>query len=140
MPLYTEDIFCSVLNFEFGLRYRYWQFGEIQGEGQNVDFHNIRLVVAPKFNLVRQKKSAFYMYIAPELGYGYPIDMYGTGMYEANSLSLGGRVGIGVGRLDLSAMYTYDYVPLVTSDFPAGKYSPKQVGLALTFYFSGSGR
>lgn len=147
-PVYGGHFLFSIgdnrnfLNFEFGLRYRYWQFGdmEINGRDRNVDFHHIRLVVAPKFNIVRQRKSAFYMYIAPELGYGYPIDMYGTGMYQANSLSLGGRVGIGVGRLDLSAMYTYDHVPLVTSDFPAGKYSPKQVGLALTFYFSGSGR
>ena len=130
----------NFLNFEFGVRYRYWQFGEIPGEGKNVDFHHMRLVAAPKFNVVRQKKSAFYMYFAPELGYGYPIDMYGTGMYEANSVSLGGRLGIGVGMFDLSAIYTYDYVPLVTSDFPAGKYSPQQVGLALTFYFSGSGR
>ena len=145
-PVYGGHFLFSIgdnrnfLNIEFGLRYRYWQFGEIPGEGMNVDFHHIRLVVAPKFNIVRQRKSAFYMYLAPELGYGYPIDMFGTGMYEANSVSLGGRVGIGIGRFDLSAMYTYDYVPLVTSDFPAGKYSPQQVGVALTFYFSGSGR
>ena len=145
-PVYGGHFLFSVgdnrnfLNFEFGIRYRYWQFGEIPGEGKNVDFHHMRLVASPKFNVVRQRKSAFYMYFAPELGYGYPIDMYGTGMYEANSVSLGGRVGIGVGRFDLSAIYTYDYVPLVTSEFPAGKYSPQQIGLALTFYFSGSGR
>lgn len=147
-PVYGGHFLFSIgdnrnfLNFEFGLRYRYWQFGdmEINGRDRNVDFHHIRLVAAPKFNIVRQRKSAFYMYLAPELGYGYPIDMFGTGMYEANSVSLGGRVGIGIGRFDLSAMYTYDYVPLVTSDFPAGKYSPQQVGVALTFYFSGSGR
>lgn len=130
----------NFFNFEFGIRYRYWQFKELTPEIGNVDFHHIRLVAAPKFNLIRQKKSAFYLYIAPEAGYGYPIDMHATGLYMPNSISFGGRVGIGIGRFDLSAMATYDFIPMVNEKFPAGRYSQQQVGVALTFYISGSGR
>lgn len=130
----------NFFNFEFGIRYRYWQFKELTPEIGNVDFHHIRLVAAPKFNLIRQKKSAFYLYIAPEAGYGYPIDMHSTGLYMPNSISFGGRVGIGIGRFDLSAMATYDFIPMVNENFPAGRYSQQQVGVALTFYISGSGR
>ena len=130
----------NFFNFEFGIMYRYWQFKELTPEIGNVDFHHIRLVAAPKFNLIRQKKSAFYLYIAPEAGYGYPIDMHATGLYMPNSISFGGRVGIGIGRFDLSAMATYDFIPMVNEKFPAGRYSQQQVGVALTFYISGSGR
>lgn len=130
----------NFFNFEFGLRYRYLQFDELTPELGDVDFHHIRLVAAPKFNIVRQKKSAFYMYIAPELGYGYPIDMHATKLYNPNSLSLGGRVGVGVGRFELSAMFTQEYIPIVNEKFPEGRYSNQLAGLALSFYFSGSGR
>lgn len=130
----------NFFNFEFGIRYRYWQFKELNQEVGSIDFHHIRLVAAPKFNVIRQKNRAFYMYIAPEAGYGYPIDMHGTGLYMPNSISFGGRVGVGIGRFDLSAMATYDFIPMVNENFPAGRYSQQQVGLALTFYISGSGR
>lgn len=130
----------NFFNFEFGIRYRYWQFKELTPEIGNVDFHHIRLVAVPKFNLIRQKKSAFYLYIAPEAGYGYPIDMHATGLYMPNSVSFGGRIGAGYGRFDLSAIVTHDFIPMVNEKFPAGRYSQTQVGLAFTFYISGSGR
>ena len=126
----------NFFNLEGGVRYSYWQFGLVLQDKGKVDFHQLRLFVAPKFNVLRQKNSAFYMYLAPEIGYGYPIDMHGTRMYNANSLSTGGRIGVGLGRFDLSATYTYDYYPVVTSDFPPRRYSPHQLGLAFTFYLA----
>lgn len=130
----------NYLNVEFGIRYRYWYFKLLSPERGNVDFHHIRLVVAPKFNVIRQKNSPFYLYIAPEVGYGYPIDMHATGLYMPNSVSFGGRIGAGYGRFDLSAIVTHDFIPMVNENFPAGRYSQTQVGLAFTFYMSGSGR
>ena len=144
-PVYGGHILLSVgdnrnfMNLEMGFRYGYWNFVNKADAADAFDFHQLRLVMAPKFNLIRQKKSAFYMYVAPEAAYGYPIDLHARGTYEANSLSLGGRVGIGYGHFDLSASYMYDYWPMVASDFE-GSYSPTMVGVALTIYLSGSGR
>lgn len=144
-PVYGGYVFFSIgdyrnyLNFEMGLKYRYWSFVNTENASEAFDFHQLRLFVAPKFNLVRQKKSAFYMYIAPEASYGYPIDMHGTGYYETNTLTLGARAGIGLGRFEVSASYSYDYWPMVNSSF-AGSYSRTMTGVALTFCFSGSGR
>lgn len=143
-PVYGGHIFFSIgdyrnfLNFEMGLRYRYWAFTDTS-DASEFDFHQVRLFMAPKFNIIRQKRSAFYLYVAPEASYGYPVDMHGTGFYEANTLSVGGRAGIGVGRIELSASYTYDYWPMVNADF-TGSYSHTMAGVALTFCFSGSGR
>ena len=144
-PVYGAHFLFSIgdnrnfLNFEFGARYGYWSFVNKEDAGDKFDFHHLRLIVAPKLNLIRQKKSAFYLYVAPEAAYGYPIDPHGTGYYEANSLSFGGRVGIGLGHLDLSASYMTDYWPMVNDTF-TGTYHPTMVGVALTVYFSGSGR
>ena len=144
-PVYGGHIFYSIgdyrnfMNFEMGVKYRYWSFVNVQDASDDFDFHQLRLLVAPKFNLVRQKKSPFYMYVAPEASYGYPIDMHATRMYEANSLTFGGRVGVGYGRFELAAMYSYDYWPMVKDTF-TGSYSRTMAGVALTFCFSGSGR
>lgn len=141
-PMYGGHFLFSIgnnknfFNLEFGVRYSYWQFGLVLKDKGKVDFHQLRLVAAPKFNVLRQKNSAFYMYVAPEVGYGYPIDMHGTRMYNANSISGGARIGVGLGRFDLSATYNYDYIPVVTSDFPPRRYSPHQLGFAFTFYFA----
>ncbi|MBR5300213.1 MAG: hypothetical protein IKU36_08200 [Bacteroidales bacterium] len=144
-PVYGGHMLFSIgdnrnfLNFELGARYGYWSFVNKEDAGDKFDFHHLRLVIAPKFNLIRQKKSSFYFYVAPEAAYGYPIDPHGTGYYEPNSLSFGGRVGIGLGHLDLSASYMTDYWPMTIDAFP-GTYHPTMVGIALTVYFSGSGR
>lgn len=144
-PVYGGHVFYSIgdyrnfMNFEMGVKYRYWSFVNVQDASDDFDFHQLRLFVAPKFNLVRQKKSPFYMYVAPEASYGYPIDMHATRMYEANSLTFGGRVGVGYGRFELAAMYSYDYWPMVKDTF-TGSYSRTMAGVALTFCFSGSGR
>lgn len=144
-PVYGGHVFYSIgdyrnfMNFEMGVKYRYWSFVNVQDASDEFDFHQLRLFVAPKFNLVRQKKSPFYMYVAPEASYGYPIDMHATRMYEANSLTFGGRVGVGYGRFELAAMYSYDYWPMVKDTF-TGSYSRTMAGIALTFCFSGSGR
>lgn len=144
-PIYGGHISFSVgdyrnfMNIEMGLRYRYWAFVNEADASDTFDFHQLRLFIAPKINLVRQKKSAFYMYVAPEASYGYPIDMHATSFYEANTLSFGGRVGLGLGRFELSACYAYDYWPMVNEDF-TGSYSRTMAGVALTFCFSGSGR
>ena len=135
----------NFFNFELGVRYRYWMFGKDHWIGdQNVshddyDFHQIRLVLAPKFNLIRQKKSAFYLYVAPEFGYNYPIDMHATGYYEGENVTLGARAGIGLGRFDISASYTHDVTPMMKYVFTSA-YQPQQVGVAMTIYFSNSGR
>lgn len=129
----------NFFNFEFGARYGYWSFVNKEDASDKYDFHQLRLVAAPKFNLIRQKKSAFYLYVAPEAAYGYPIDPHATRTYEANSLSFGGRVGVGFGHFDLSASYMVDYWPMVKETFTA-TYYPAMVGVALTVYLSGSGR
>lgn len=150
-PVYGGHLLFSVgdyrnfFNFEFGVRYRYWFFPIDCWTGNpnaryDLDFHQLRLVVAPKINIIRQsKKNAFYLYVAPELGYNYPIDMHETGFYEGECLTVGGRAGIGIGRFELSASYTNDVVPMVNQEFTSA-YSPKQIGLAMTVYFSGGGR
>jgi hypothetical protein len=79
------------------------------------------------------------MYVAPEAAYGYPIDPHATRTYEPNTLSFGGRVGVGFGHFDLSASYMVDYWPMVKDTFTA-TYYPAMVGVALTVYLSGSGR
>lgn len=129
----------NFFNFEFGARYGYWSFVNKEDASDKYDFHQLRLVAAPKFNLIRQKRSAFYLYVAPEAAYGYPIDPHATRNYEANSLSFGGRVGVGYGHFDLSASYMLDYWPMVKDTFTA-TYYPAMVGVALTIYLSGSGR
>lgn len=144
-PVYGGHFLFSVgdnrnfFNFEFGARYGYWSFVNKEDASDKFDFHQLRLVVAPKFNLIRQKKSAFYLYVAPEAAYGYPIDPHATRDYEANTLSFGGRVGVGYGHFDLSASYMMDYWPMVKDTFTA-TYYPTMVGVALTIYLSGSGR
>lgn len=144
-PVYGGHIYFSVgnysnwVNVEMGLKYRYWSFVNVEEASDAYDFHQLRLFVAPKFNIIRQKKSEFYLYVAPEISYGYPIDMHGTGYYEANTFSLGARAGIGYGRFELSASYTYDHWPMVKDVF-TGSYSRTMAGVALTFCFSGSGR
>lgn len=144
-PVYGGHVFYSIgdyrnfMNFEMGVKYRYWSFVNEQDASDAPDFHQLRLFMAPKFNLIRQKKSAFYMYVAPEASYGYPIDIHGTGYYEANTLTFGARAGMGLGRFELSASYSYDYWPMVNDTF-TGSYSRTMAGIALTFCFSGSGR
>lgn len=130
----------NFFNFEMGARYRYWPFVNVNDPADKYDFHQLRLVIAPKFNIVRKKKSAFYMYVAPEAGFGFPIDMHAKGFYEANSLNVGGRVGIGYGMFELSGTYTYDYWPMVEYDEFTGKYSPAMVGVTLSICLSGSNR
>ena len=134
----------NFFNFELGLRYRYWVFRLNHWIGDpnaryDYDFHQIRLVMAPKFNLIRQKRSAFYLYVAPEFGYNYPIDMHATGYYEGENLTLGARAGIGLGRFDISASYTHDVTPMMKYVY-TNAYRPEQVGIAMTIYFSNSGR
>lgn len=144
-PVYGGHIFYSIgdyrnfMNFEMGVKYRYWSFENVQDASDAFDFHQLRLFFAPKFNIIRQKKSPFYMYVAPEASYGYPIDMHATRMYEANSLTFSGRVGVGYGRFELAALYSYDYWPMVKDTF-TGSYSRTMAGVAFTFCFSGSGR
>ena len=144
-PVYGGHFLFSIgdnrnfLNFEFGARYGYWSFVNKEDASDKYDFHQLRLVAAPKFNLIRQKKSSFYMYVAPEAAYGYPIDPHATRTYEPNSLSFGGRVGVGFGHFDLSASYMVDYWPMVKDTFTA-TYYPTMIGVALTVYLSGSGR
>lgn len=144
-PVYGGHFLFSVgdnrnfFNFEFGARYGYWSFVNKEDAADKYDFHQLRLVAAPKFNLIRQKKSSFYMYVAPEAAYGYPIDPHATRTYEPNTLSFGGRVGVGFGHFDLSASYMVDYWPMVKDTFTA-TYYPAMVGVALTVYLSGSGR
>lgn len=144
-PVYGGHFLFSIgdnrnfFNFEFGARYGYWSFVNKEDAADKYDFHQLRLVAAPKFNLIRQKKSSFYMYVAPEAAYGYPIDPHATRTYEPNSLSFGGRAGIGFGHFDLSVSYMTDYWPMVKETFTA-TYYPAMVGVALTVYFSGSGR
>ncbi len=144
-PVYGGHLLFSIgdnrnfLNFELGARYGYWNFVNREDPADVYDFHQLRLVAAPKFNLIRQKKSSFYLYVAPEAAYGYPIDPYGLRTYEANTLSFGGRIGFGIGHFDLSASYMLDYWPMVTESF-TGSYYPTMVGIALTVYLSGSGR
>ena len=144
-PVYGGHFLFSIgdnrnfMNFEFGARYGYWSFVNKQDAEDTYDFHQLRLVAAPKFNLVRQKKSNFYLYVAPEVAYGYPIDPHATRTYEPNSLSFGGRVGFGIGHFDLSASYMLDYWPMVKETF-TGSYYPTMAGIALTYYISGSGR
>ena len=144
-PVYGGHVLLSVgdnrnfMNLEMGFRYGYWTFVNKEDAADAFDFHQLRLVMAPKFNLIRQKKSSFYMYVAPEAAYGYPIDPYALMTYEANSLSVGGRVGFGLGHFDLSASYMYDCWPMVTENFK-GSYHPTMLGIALTVYLSGSGR
>ncbi len=134
----------NFFNLEFGARYRYWVFRMNHWLGNpnakyDFDFHQVRLVLAPKFNLIRQRKSAFYFYVAPEFGYNYPIDMHATGYYEGENVTLGGRTGIGVGRFELSASYTRDITPVLKTVY-TNAYQPQQVGVAMTIYFSNSGR
>lgn len=144
-PVYGGHLLFSIgdnrnfLNFELGARYGYWNFVNREDPADVYDFHQLRLVAAPKFNLIRQKKSSFYLYVAPEAAYGYPIDPHGLRTYEANTLSFGGRIGFGIGHFDLSASYMLDYWPMVSESF-TGSYYPTMVGIALTVYLSGSGR
>ena len=144
-PVYGGHFLFSIgdnrnfFNFEFGARYGYWSFVNRENAEDEYDFHQLRLVAAPKFNLIRQKNSDFYMYLAPEAAYGYPIDPHATRNYEANSLSFGGRIGLGYGHFDLSFSYMYDYWSMVKDTF-TGSYHPTMVGIALTVYLSGSGR
>lgn len=134
----------NFFNFEFGARYRYWVFRLNHWIGDpnakyEYDFHQIRLVLAPKFNLIRQKRSPFYLYVAPEFGYNYPIDMHATGYYEGNNITLGARAGLGIGRFEVSASYTHDVTPMMKYVY-TDAYRPQQVGVAMTIYFSNSGR
>ena len=134
----------NFFNFEFGARYRYWVFRMNHWIGDpnakyDYDFHQLRLVLAPKFNLIRQKRSPFYLYVAPEFGYNYPIDMHATGYYEGENITLGARAGLGIGRFEVSASYTHDVTPLMKYVY-TDAYRPQQVGVAMTIYFSNSGR
>ncbi len=142
--LFSVGDYRNFVNLEFGARYRYWVFRINHWLGDpnaryDYDFHQIRLVVAPKFNLIRQKKSAFYFYVAPEIAYNLPVDMHATGYYEGESFSLGARTGIGVGRFELSASCTRDITPVLKTVY-TNAYQPQQVGVAMTIYFSNSGR
>lgn len=134
----------NFFNFEIGARYRYWVFRMNHWIGDpnakyDYDFHQLRLVLAPKFNLIRQKRSPFYLYVAPEFGYNYPIDMHATGYYEGENLTLGARAGLGIGRFEVSASYTHDVTPMMKYVY-TDAYRPQQVGVAMTIYFSNSGR
>lgn len=134
----------NFFNFEIGARYRYWVFRMNHWIGDpnakyDYDFHQLRLVLAPKFNLIRQKRSPFYLYVAPEFGYNYPIDMHATGYYEGENITLGARAGLGIGRFEVSASYTHDVTPMMKY-FYTDAYRPQQVGVAMTIYFSNSGR
>lgn len=134
----------NFFNFELGFRYRYWVFRMDHWIGDpnaryDYDFHQLRLVMAPKFNLIRQKRSPFYLYVAPEFGYNYPIDMHATGYYEGENMTLGARAGLGVGRFEISASYTHDVTPMMKYVY-TDAYRPQQVGVAMTIYFSNSGR
>lgn len=134
----------NFFNFEIGARYRYWVFRMNHWIGDpnakyDYDFHQLRLVLAPKFNLIRQKRSPFYFYVAPEFGYNYPIDMHATGYYEGENLTLGARAGLGIGRFEVSASYTHDVTPMMKYVY-TDAYRPQQVGVAMTIYFSNSGR
>lgn len=134
----------NFFNFEIGARYRYWVFRMNHWIGDpnakyDYDFHQLRLVLAPKFNLIRQKRSPFYLYVAPEFGYNYPIDMHATGYYEGENITLGARAGLGIGRFEVSASYTHDVTPMMKYVY-TNAYRPQQVGVAMTIYFSNSGR
>jgi len=134
----------NFFNFEFGARYRYWVFRLNHWIGDpnakyEYDFHQLRLVLAPKFNLIRQKRSPFYLYVAPEFGYNYHIDMHETGYYEGDNITLGARAGLGIGRFEVSASYTHDVTPMMKYVY-TDAYRPQQVGVAMTIYFSNSGR
>ena len=134
----------NFFNFEIGARYRYWVFRMNHWIGDpnakyDYDFHQLRLVLAPKFNLIRQKRSPFYLYVAPEFGYNYPIDMHATGYYEGENITLGARAGLGIGRFEVSASYTHDVTPLMKYVY-TDAYRPQQVGVAMTTYFSNSVR
>lgn len=134
----------NFFNFEFGARYRYWVFRLNHWIGDpnakyDYDFHQLRLVLAPKFNLIRQKRSPLYLYVAPEFGYNYPIDMHSTGYYEGENITLGARAGLGIGRFEVSASYTHDVTPMMKYVY-TDAYRPQQVGVAMTIYFSNSGR
>lgn len=134
----------NFFNFEIGARYRYWVFRMNHWIGDpnakyDYDFHQLRLVQAPKFNLIRQKRSPFYLYVAPEFGYNYPIDMHATGYYEGENITLGARAGLGIGRFEVSASYTHDVTPMMKYVY-TDAYRPQQVGVAMTIYFSNSGR
>ena len=134
----------NFFNFEIGARYRYWVFRMNHWIGDpnakyDYDFHQFRLVLAPKFNLIRQKRSPFYLYVAPEFGYNYPIDMHATGYYEGENITLGARAGLGIGRFEVSASYTHDVTPMMKYVY-TDAYRPQQVGVAMTIYFSNSGR
>lgn len=134
----------NFFNFEFGARYRYWVFRLNHWIGDpnakyDYDFHQLRLVLAPKFNLIRQKRSPLYFYVAPEFGYNYPIDMHATGYYEGENITLGARAGLGIGRFEVSASYTHDVTPMMKYVY-TDAYRPQQVGVAMTIYFSNSGR
>lgn len=134
----------NFFNFEIGARYRYWVFRMNHwicdpNAKYDYDFHQLRLVLAPKFNLIRQKRSPFYLYVAPEFGYNYPIDMHATGYYEGENISLGARAGLGIGRFEVSASYTHDVTPMMKYVY-TDAYRPQQVGVAMTIYFSNSGR
>lgn len=134
----------NFFNFEIGARYRYWVFRMNHWIGDpnakyDYDFHQLRLVLAPKFNLIRQKRSPFYLYVAPEFGYNYPIDMHATGYYEGENVTLGARAGLGIGRFEVSASYTHDVTPMMKYVY-TDAYRPQQVGVAMTIYFSNSGR
>ncbi len=134
----------NFFNFEFGARYRYWVFRMNHWIGDpnakyDYDFHQLRLVLAPKFNLIRQKRSPFYLYVAPEFGYNYPIDMHATGYYEGENITLGARAGLGIGRFEVSASYTHDVTPMMKYVY-TDAYRPQQVGVSMTIYFSNSGR
>ena len=134
----------NFFNFEIGARYRYWVFRMNHWIGDpnakyDYDFHQLRLVLAPKFNLIRQKRSPFYLYVAPEFGYNYPIDMHATGYYEGENITLGARAGLGIGRFEVSASYTHDVTPMMKYVY-TDAYRPQQVGVAMTIYFSNSGR
>ena len=134
----------NFFNFEIGARYRYCVFRMNHWTGDpnakyDYDFHQLRLVLAPKFNLIRQKRSPFYLYVAPEFGYNYPIDMHATGYYEGENITLGARAGLGIGRFEVSASYTHDVTPMMKYVY-TDAYRPQQVGVAMTIYFSNSGR
>lgn len=142
--LFSVGDYRNFFNFELGVRYRFWVFRLNHWTGDpnakyDYDFHQVRLVLAPKFNLIRQKKSAFYFYVAPEFGYNYPIDMHATGYYEGENMTLGARAGLGIGRFEVSASYAHDISPMLKYAFTEA-YQPQQVGVAMTIYFSGGGR
>lgn len=142
--LFSVGDYRNLVNLEMGVRYRYWVFRLDHWIGDptrryDYDFHQVRLVLAPKFNLIRQKSSPFYLYVAPEFGYNYPVDMHETGYYEGENISLGARAGIGVGRFEISASYTQDVTPMMKTVY-TDAYRPQQVGVAMTIYFSNGGR